>query len=69
MEKGLSDFQKGDFVKLARSPFPERNGITGIVVKTIKSRNVVRFLKTGARDKYDTYDAWPSSLDKLNTKC
>lgn len=61
----LEDFNPGEKVLLARSPFPDRIGMKGTVVKTIKSRNVVRFLKDNPRSPDDTYDAWPQNLEKL----
>ena len=61
----LSDFRIGDKVVLARSPFPDRVGMKGTVVKTIKSRNVVRFLKKNLAAQ--TYDAEPENLE-IETK-
>ena len=60
----LASFTNGTRVILARSPFAERIGKRGIVVKRIKSRRVVRFLVENARSKHDTYDAFPENLDK-----
>ena len=57
-------FKLGEHVTLHRSPFPERNGMSGTVVKLIKSRRIVRFLRDNAKFENDTYDAEPESLGR-----
>lgn len=55
-------FKLGEHVTLVRSPFPNRNGMSGTVIKLIKSRRMVRFLRDDAKTANDTYDAEPESL-------
>ena len=60
-------FKLGEHVTLLRSKFPGRNGMSGTVVKLIKSRRMVRFLRDDAKSENDTYDAEPEGLGRNQT--
>lgn len=62
-------FEPGEVVRLSWSLFPERIGIKGVVITTVKSRGVVRFRVEHTVPTYgikvgDTYEAEPESLTK-----
>lgn len=58
----LFSFKLGERVKLARSRFADRIGMRGTVIKVIKSRRVIRYLRDDAKSASDTYDAEPENL-------
>ncbi len=60
----LADFKIGERVILARVKRPEYRGRHGTVQKLVKSRQEVKVLMDGAKDKYDTYGACPENIDK-----
>ncbi len=67
----LQDFKAGDRVILSRVVRPAFKGKTGVVLKTVKRRNVVRIQVEGTIHDIEwghvsagTYDAEPQNIDK-----
>jgi hypothetical protein len=69
----LTDFRPGDRVRIARVRFPNRAayvGMVGSVVRTVRSRAVVKVLLDGPHPEYPgskhlDWEADPANLEKL----